>query len=769
VQVSPPADWVSVRAVDWDYSVHRGGQTTLLLIDRQHHAELRAAYHRRVERLETLHAVHQAAKWTLDYDPQTQRPTVHSVTIHRGAEVIDHADSGRFRLLRREPGLEDVGMTGSRTTLVLPLEDIRDGDCLDVSYTLEHTAHIASDRYAAMIVCPSVSFVREFHVSVRFAGERPLKWLSGPLKQAPVTTDHSGEIQWSWVFEKTGLADPETDVPPWPLSQQWIQVSDWRSWEEVGGRVHASWKENFEGPLLTETAEQIAADNPEVLDRVEAAIRFVQDDVRHLGKELGSGGYIPAAPERILRQRAGDSKDTSFLLAHLLRRLGVPARPVFVHSLAREHVREFLPMLEAFDHVVVEIGIDGHRRTVDPTTPLQGGGPLKRFVTKYGVGLPITSEGRGLEPLPHADRFDFGYELHETFYLDTAGGPTLLRIRVHATGREADTLRAALALEGRESFSHRREQLYRHLFPEVRRVRAVETVDDRADNVIELSEAYELVGAVARTSDRRLDAFDYPSPLLRNALSLPEGGKRRQPLAIPFPCRFQHDIEIECAAINPEEAMTRVTKDSAFRLSVDTHSRSGKISCRLRLQTFEGRVEPERYPQFRRRVEEAWRSMEIHLVIPVGVAQPRRRMPAQLLSSNAGIKRPDSAHTTAGMRPKPSERSSSDSREVRSFSPLPASPAPPLTSAADASSTPEKENRELQAVIEPPAEPPLTAERAEEVGTRPTGRRHSSRRRSSHSRRRHRGGFQRHRLMWGVLACLAMICVVIVIALLTRH
>src|SRR5262249_34189913 len=107
--------------------------------------------------------------------------------------------------------------------------------------------------------------------------------------------------------------------------------------------------------------------------QIAAAIRFVQDDVRYLGIEMGRGSHEPRQPHATLVQRYGDCKDKAFLLALLLGRLGVEARPALVNSKLRHRLDEFLPSPFLFDHVITQV-VDGKQTYwIDPTIAAQGG------------------------------------------------------------------------------------------------------------------------------------------------------------------------------------------------------------------------------------------------------------------------------------------------------------------------------------------------------------------------------------------------------------
>ncbi|HEV7403540.1 MAG TPA: DUF3857 domain-containing transglutaminase family protein, partial [Chthoniobacteraceae bacterium] len=456
VTIGPAPAWVRVQAADESYRPAGGQPYTHLLLDEQYHAGLREHYTHTVQRLETLGAVRAASQWRFDFDPATQEVVIHSLLVRRAGAAVEHAQPERLRFLQREEQLDRYVMHGQVTVLVL-LEDVRPGDILDLSLTTRSRPRLLPDRFWFFVSVPSEVPLRMCRFSIRFPKGRRFAWKAYAPGFAPVIEQAEGETTWRWTMENTVALEPEAQVPTWLLPPLWLQVSDCASWQEVIAAVGGAWQEALDGPELTRKAEEIALAAETLAQRVEKALEFVQDEIRYLSVNIELGGQIPAAPGDVLRRRYGDCKDKSFLLSQLLRRLGVPARPVLVNSLWRQSVQELLPTPDAFDHAVVEYELEGRRYWADATLTLQGGGARNRPVPDLRLGLPLSPGAKGLEPAP-PPAAESAYELHETYYLDTTAGPSQLLVQVAARGSYAEELRRALVSEGAEAVAKSREQ-----------------------------------------------------------------------------------------------------------------------------------------------------------------------------------------------------------------------------------------------------------------------------------------------------------------------
>src|SRR5207245_3226925 len=86
-----------------------------------------------------------------------------------------------------------------------------------------------------------------------------------------------------------------------------------------------------------------AAPRESAEQRVLQALRFVQDEIRYMGVEIGVNSHMPYSPATVVKRRYGDCKDKTLLLITMLRALGISARPALVSTTYRSHVTDYQP------------------------------------------------------------------------------------------------------------------------------------------------------------------------------------------------------------------------------------------------------------------------------------------------------------------------------------------------------------------------------------------------------------------------------------------
>jgi hypothetical protein len=587
------------------------------LIDEQHSAAEQAVFFRRVMRLDSLGAVQRLGQWQFDFDPDAQQVAVHFISVKRSGSAHEQASAERFRIIQREENRERLVMVG-RATIVLPLEDVRIGDVLDFALTVRSKPKLRLEQCDFLALVPDDLYIEAFHLSVRFPARRSLRWLAHETVFAPAEHEIEGDREWHWSLRNLEPVEYEEGVPAAHLGGRWVQISDLESWAQASAAITEAWRANLHEPKLRALAETIWRSASSTEARIEKALAFVQDEIRHVSVDLEKSGQVPVEAGVVLERRFGDGKDKAFLLVQLLRCLGVSARPVLVNARLQGTLHRLLPTLNLFNHVVAEYECLGHRRWVDATIPLQGGGPLLRSIPPFGAGLPLGSEVNGLDTLPPASSTPLYYELQERFLLDTSGKLSGLAVTVVARAHYADALRQEIGLHGKEAFERRRLEGYRRIFPYIQRANEAVCIDNREANELVMQEAFAISNAVLPLPDHSACLFHCRAHFIQSLLALPDSVKRRHPFALPFPCHVEQRIVVECAGMPRIDPMPYRARGDAFRLSVECKSTEGRLSVKFRLFMTTDSVAPLEWSPHRLSVIEAWPATQFPLLVPIG-------------------------------------------------------------------------------------------------------------------------------------------------------
>src|SRR5262249_55911279 len=140
-----------------------------------------------------------------------------------------------------------------------------------------------------------------------------------------------------------------------------------------------------------------------------------------------------------------------------------------------------------------------------------------------------------------------------------------------------------------------------------------------------LSEAFEVSEVIKTDKVTNSCLFNAHSDVVASALLRPGVAPRRNPLALPFPCKRTHTVEIDFPGLDkvPLPIVQTGTQSSTF----SRRSRAGPRFLRLTfsLETLADSVPPEKTPEHRKQVDAVWEAISVLLRLPLGYFKPQKR------------------------------------------------------------------------------------------------------------------------------------------------
>lgn len=306
----------------------------------------------------------------ISWNPASGKPTIHAVRIHRGAEVINVLDTAKFEVLRREDQLEQAMLSGTLTA-VLKVPDLRVGDELEVAYTLPTGDPTLKDQSSDLLFLAGSTLPGRYRLGVSWeAGAEPQIRTSNDFSVPVARSANALEVR----VDNPPPLSPPSDAPPRFGWQRMIEFSDFATWGALSQRFVGLYENASKlktNSTLKQEAAQIAAAQPEMLGKAQAALALVQQQVRYIYVGLNGGNLRPVNADDTWQRRYGDCKAKTALLLALLRELGIPAQPVLVRNDGSDDGFDArLPNPALFDHVLVRATIGGKRYWLDGTLPV---------------------------------------------------------------------------------------------------------------------------------------------------------------------------------------------------------------------------------------------------------------------------------------------------------------------------------------------------------------------------------------------------------------
>ncbi|MBV8547371.1 MAG: transglutaminase domain-containing protein, partial [Acidobacteria bacterium] len=363
-------------------------------------------------------------------------------------------------------------------------------------------------------------------------------------KPAQITGD-----AWIWERRNVAATDAEDSTPEWYEPSEVVQVTEYGSWSEVAKWADALFQlDDASRAAIAGIAGDIRKGNHTRDAQVVAAIRFVQDDIRYLGIEMGRGSHEPRQPAVVMSQRYGDCKDKALFLAALLRELGVEAYPALVNTKLRRHLDSFLPSPFLFDHVITEVLDGGKSYWIDGTLADQGGTLATIDTPSDERALVVRSQTNALATIVVQSHGSIAVEeiligsgesgvvkknsdsRHPTTDAHQRDNQSMtLEVTSTYSGRDADDMRAELSGQSLADVAKTHLNRYAADHPRIAALGAPSIDDDRTRNVIVLRERYAVRDLWTNGS------WTYYPRAIEQHLTRPDTLVRSMPLAVDYP------------------------------------------------------------------------------------------------------------------------------------------------------------------------------------------------------------------------------------------
>jgi len=536
--VAPAPAWVEHLTAS--SSVHlqaepEAGVVDLLSDDQLHVDRQVEHYIHRIKKITSLAGLERGAEIAMVVDPSYERFVLHGLHVVRGDQRIDGLSAATVRAFDTEEGREQHIYDGSRRIVFL-LSDVRVGDVIDFEATTIGLNPVFKGRVARWIALGSSRPALRRRVRVLAAASRSLAFRLVHT-DVPVTTRPLGTAtETFWDHDLPAFAS-DGGEPAWYDGRPALAFSEFSSWADV-----ARWAADLyraadpPSPRLQSRIREIAAAHATDEARALAALRFVQDDVRYLGVELGEHSYRPHSASVVFDQRFGDCKDKVLLLLTMLHGLGLEAHAALVNTDLDARVAQELPRPQTFDHAIARLHIGGRYIWVDATRALERG-PLGAAPVTHARALVASPETSDLSVIDSAPLSTPQTTVKEIFRLK--GDAAVLDVTTTYRGASADSVRYRLGHTTRSETRASYLEFYTKQFSTIEAVGELGVEDDEANDVVVVREAYRLPVAV---KGGHLALWAHA---LASTAAAPSVTRRTSPLAVPSPLFVRHEIEVE--------------------------------------------------------------------------------------------------------------------------------------------------------------------------------------------------------------------------------
>lgn len=518
-----------------DSSVHTAQSERILLLDQQENAVTHESYFHIAKEIVNAEGVQNGSRVLLQYDPAFQSLGIHFVRVIREGKVIDRLEPEKFKIIQQETGLERHMFDGELSA-VLFLEDVRIGDVIEYACTVKGSNPILQDHFVKSLVVEwSVPMDQEV-LRLIWPSNKELTIKNHKTTVQPEIRKLGALTEYTWNLSQVPPVVYEAAAPTWIEKAGWIQLTDFSSWREVSDWALPLYQHGHP-ELSDELRKKIvmweAVNTPE--ERVLQALRFVQDEVRYLGIEIGPNSQKPNAPGLVFARRFGDCKDKVNLFCSLLTEMGIEAHPVLVNTYWRKTAMDWAPSPYTFNHAVAQVMLNGQVFWFDPTLSYQRGTVTNLFFPDYGCGLVLTPETTNVSAIPTQTTGTPLTSVYDTFHSFSYTNPVSYEVRIIKRGADADDTRALLAKTTADILQKSYLNYFARIYPKIKVAIPIEIKDDEEKNELAIIQNFQIADVWELSEDKRKWALTLHAWDLDDFMRVPDTPIRTLPISVIHP------------------------------------------------------------------------------------------------------------------------------------------------------------------------------------------------------------------------------------------
>lgn len=579
----------------------------------------------------------------ISFNPRFETLTLHDLAIFRDGRRLEQTNTARVDLAQRERRLEE-GIYDEDVEAIVALADVRVGDIVEYGYSIAGENPIFSGRHSSFFVLNRDQPVARLSIRIQYPANRKLFYQMYRSDLPIIETQERSIRKLALNGENLPPIRPEDAVPAWFGMYPMLQVSEFSNWSEV-----STWAKNLYdvpkdlSPEIESVLDKlkVEAKNPETLAAL--ALAWVQNEIRYYSIVVGTSSHRPNHPNITVRQRFGDCKDKSLLLAAMLQRLGIQAEPALVSHRIGKRIADLLPTPLAFDHVIVQARIGDRTYWLDGTRTYQGSDLNTLGFTIFGKALVAggsQTDGLVEQTLPQEARS--GTSVTETFKLEKYGTPTVLTLQQRYFGHFAESVRNQISANGIRRLVEALQSDYGRDFPNIAVIGEPGIVDDPVANTLTLTQNFTVPQVFSYETGRAKANSIYARSMLP-WLRFPGSPERKFPLALHFPDSYEHNVIFDLPNKLPFTAPAPETwQDRHYALSSRISVGGQRVTFNYSARILQDHVAAQDFPTFSEKFKQGSMMLFSSLSVPlVENAKLRNRLTRDFEIADINFRKPD--------------------------------------------------------------------------------------------------------------------------------
>ncbi len=569
----------------------------LELADNQVNISLQTEYRHVIRHIVNESGVQNASEASVTFAPDFQKVLFHKLVLWHNGKAINQLNLAQVKVVQEETEAEEFQYNGLKRAFLI-VKGVQKGDLIEFSYSVTGFNPVFSNHFSDKVYFANGILVANYFQTYITPANRPLHIRYFNQAPAPQETEKDNSHIYHWSNPPVQQEESQPGVPGWFDNYPYVAISEFDSWQSV-----VNWGlqlfNHYQYPLTPALAAKVkqwqeAARGDKDL-YTNLAIRYVQDQVRYLGLEIGTYTHQPHTPSLVFEQGFGDCKDKALLLAVLLQQNQIPAWVALVNTVTRSKLAEAAPSSGEFDHAIVAIERSKGYIYADATAAFQRGEPVNIFIPDYGYALLLREGQQQLQPVEPG--FLYHTSIQEHLEL-TAHDSSRLRVNTVYSGGAADGARSSLAETSTRELEESYQQFYSKTYDGIRTAAPVAIEDDSTKNQLTVAENYTMP-SLWHTSEKGKKQVDIFSKSVYDLVPDPSDAYKNAPLALPYPRTLKYVLDITMPEDWPFSSEPLHIKNDSYQFDFAPEVKDNVVSLHYYYKTFRDHIPADESNKYR--------------------------------------------------------------------------------------------------------------------------------------------------------------------------
>jgi tetratricopeptide (TPR) repeat protein len=350
----PPAEFLAQRGVPG------AGQARRSLVDLQVTTVfpngLANRFHQVVYQPLTDASAAESREYEFTYENDSEAVQIRTARVYRKDGQIDEAVESGAGAMADDPA---VAMYTSARSYYVRFPRLDPGDVVELQYRVADVAsrNEFADYFGEVVYMQSPEPTALSEYVLMTPKERTF-YFNGP--HVPGMTESVEETADQRIYHFRAVNVPATEAeelqPPWAEVLGHVNVSTYRTWEDMGHWYWGLVRDQFvPDDEVRRRAEALTVGLKDDASKVRAVYDYVVQNTRYVALEFGIHGYKPYRCAQIFARGFGDCKDKATLIVTMLGALGIKATPVVVRTANKGDIEGTPASLAPFDHMIAYV------------------------------------------------------------------------------------------------------------------------------------------------------------------------------------------------------------------------------------------------------------------------------------------------------------------------------------------------------------------------------------------------------------------------------